>query len=744
MGKMSGTSSNNKGNQFGAFGGVFTPSILTILGVIMFLRTGYIVGQGGVFLALIILVLAELIVLATASSMSAIATNTPVYGGGAYFLISRSIGPQFGGAIGIILFLAQGLSVPFYIIGFSQSVVQSFPVIKPYLAIIALLTTLLLFTVAYLSAQVAIRIQYVVMALLTLSLVTMFGGAILRFDPALLMENWSALTTPDYIGFGNIFAIFFPAVTGILAGINMSGDLKDPGRSLVKGTFAAITVGGIIYGGQMILSGGSQMRTDLLERPFQIYLNQALFGFSFLVMGGVFAATLSSALGSYLGSPRVLQAFARDEIIPFFKPFSRGSSENDEPRAAMLLTFLLTLIVIGLATRTEDIGAFDYVARIVTMFFLSTYAMINLAAFVESFGKNPSFRPRFRKFHWSIALLGLCGSVAAMFIVDVYAALIAISLIALGYFLISRRVYEAAFGDARRGFLFTLIKHSLHRLYKGTVHPKNWRPTMLVLSGNPETRASLMHFGIWLEAGRGLLTAAVILPGRLAERISDRKKTLQEMDNYFNNEGISGFSEVLVTEKFDEGLRTLIQAQSIGPIKPNTVLLGWPMQEKRIVPYVRHLSDIHAAGLNILCLIENAKVSFAGSLRIDIWWRGYKNGSLMLILAYLLTLNWEWKRVKIRVLRHVKSKQEAKKAEENIDYLIGESRVRAEKKVIISDESFKSVLDKHSENAELVLFGFSKPDEEKAHEFYKQFTDLTKNFNRVLLVNSNGEADLLA
>lgn len=735
---------NNKGNQFGTFAGVFTPSILTILGVIMFLRTGYIVGQGGIFQALIVLLLAQSIVLATAASMSAIATNTPVYGGGAYFLISRSIGPQFGGAIGIILFLAQGLSVPFYIIGFSQSMVQSFPILNPYLAIIALFTTLFLFTAAYLSAQIAIRIQYVVMGILVLAILSMFSGAILRFEAVIFIENWPVLSGPDYIGFGNIFAIFFPAVTGILAGINMSGDLKDPGRSLVKGTFAAIMVGLIIYGAQIILSGGSQVRADLLERPFQTYLNQALFGFSFLVMGGVFAATLSSALGSYLGSPRVLQAFARDDIIPFFKPFSSGSRENDEPRAAMLLTLLLTLSVIGLATRSDDIGAFDYVARIVTMFFLSTYAMINLAAFVESFGKNPSFRPRFRKYHWSIALLGLFGSVAAMFIVDVYAALIAISLVALCYFLISRRVYEAAFGDARRGFLFTLIKSSLHRLYRGRVHPKNWRPTMLVLSGNPDTRASLMRFGIWLEAGRGLLTAAVIIPGRLADKITERKKALQEMDNYFAEQKIRGFSEVLVTDKFDEGLRILIQTQSIGPIKPNTVLLGWPVQDKRIVPYVRYLADIYAAGLSILCLIENTRAPLISPMRIDIWWRGYENGSLMLILAHLLIINWEWKGAKIRVLRQVNSRQDALEAYENIETLISESRMEVDNKVIISEESFKSVLDKHSGDASLVLLGFSNPDENKANEFYEQFTDLTENLGRVLLVNSNGEADLLA
>ena len=96
--------------KFGTFAGVFVPNVLTILGVIMFLRTGWVVGQAGLTGALIILGIANLITFLTTLSLSAIATNTKVGGGGAYYLISRSLGLEIGGSIGVPLFLAQAIS----------------------------------------------------------------------------------------------------------------------------------------------------------------------------------------------------------------------------------------------------------------------------------------------------------------------------------------------------------------------------------------------------------------------------------------------------------------------------------------------------------------------------------------------------------------------------------------------------------------------------------------------------------
>ena len=225
--------------KLGTFGGVFTPSILTILGVIMFMRAGFVVGQAGIFYALLILVFSKAITTLTSFSISAVSTNTPVAGGGAYFLISRALGPEFGGAIGVALFCAQAVSVPFYILGFTEALVRSFPTMTPHFLFIALSVTSLLFLISYVGAHWAIKTQYVIMVVLAIAILAFMGGAIQQFDPGLFTENWSPAFSGKGMTFWAVFAIYFPAVTGIMAGVNMSGDLKEravpsPGERLPR------------------------------------------------------------------------------------------------------------------------------------------------------------------------------------------------------------------------------------------------------------------------------------------------------------------------------------------------------------------------------------------------------------------------------------------------------------------------------------------------------------------------------
>ncbi|MDX9724540.1 MAG: amino acid permease, partial [Myxococcota bacterium] len=581
------------GNQFGTFAGVFTPSILTILGVIMFMRAGYVVGQAGVSGALLILLAAEVIAVLTALSMSAIATNTPVRGGGAYFLISRVLGPQYGGAIGLALYIAQALSVPFYILGFTASVTQSFPSLAEHYRSIALATAGLLFVINYISSSLAIKTQYVVMTLLSLSILTFLGGAVLRFDPELLAANWSAEYSSPDLSFWVVFAVYFPAVTGFLAGVNMSGDLKDPSKSLVKGSFWAVGLGFVIYAIQIVLSGASQARPDLIARPYEMLMQNALFGASFLVIGGVFSATISSAVGSFLGAPRVLQAVARDQILPRLNVFAKGSKEKDEPRVALWLTLVLSLIVIFFAANPErdSTAAFDAIASLVTMIFLCTYGMINLAAFVESYGRNPSFRPRFRFFHWSLSLLGFLACFAVMLLIDPVAAGGAILVLSGLYAYISRRLYTSAFGDARRGFLFNIAIRSLQRLRGAKADPKNWRPTILVMAGSSTAHLTQIRYGDWLEGGCGLVTAARVIVADQVAQADRRRAALRDLEEYIEEHALSVFPEIVLAKELDEGMRVLVQAHSIGPLKSNTVVFGWPRTVERAVPFFRHLQD---------------------------------------------------------------------------------------------------------------------------------------------------------
>ncbi len=736
---------DEKKNQFGTFAGVFTPSILTILGVIMFLRAGYVIGQAGIFNTILILLAAQAISLLTALSMSAVATNTPVAGGGAYFLISRALGPQFGGAIGLALFLAQALSVPFYVLGFANALVTDVPSLTPWFGVIALGTAIVLFAINWISSGAAIRFQYVVMTLLGLAIFVFLGGALKRFDLATFQTNLGPGYTDAGIGFWVVFAIYFPAVTGILAGVNMSGDLKDPARSLVRGTLAAILVGFVVYLLEVILCGGSTSRSDLIESPYAMLRTNALFRAGFLVSGGVFAATISSAVGSLLGAPRVLQALARDRIFRILNPFAHGSKGTDEPRAGLALTLGLALVVILLVSGQESMAAFDLIASIVSMFFLCTYGMINLAAFVESFGANPSFRPRFRFFHWTTSLLGAVTCLVAMMLIDAMAASIAVLTVAGIYVFLSRRVFRSAFGDARRGFQYALAVRALQKLRSMPPHPKNWRPTFLVMAGNTLTHMTLMRYAVWMEGGRGLVTAGQVISGDL-ETFAVRVEGLRSaLEKFLESNELAVFPEVVFAEDVDEGIRMLAQTHSIGPLKPNTVLFGWPRSAERAEAMFRHVSTIAALGKSVVVVVEKGLPSMQRNhRRVDIWWRGEQNGSLMATLAHLLVQNWEWRRSQVRVLRVIGDEAGRESSQEAVQSLIEAARIRAEACVIVSTEPFREVFHRHSAKADVVFLGLQPPDVAASLETYRHLNTLLEPMPTTILVRSSGEADLFA
>ena len=349
----------------GTFAGVFTPSILTILGVIMYLRFGWVVGNVGLLGTLLVVTLATSITLLTALSVAAIATDQRVRIGGAYYMISRSLGLETGGAVGIPLFVAQGLSVALYTVGFAESVAEVFPTSD--VRLVGIITTVAVAALALVSARAAIRAQYIIMGAIALSLISLVAGGSLPESPM-------GVTGPpvdDAVPFWQVFAVFFPAVTGIMAGVNMSGDLAEPEKSLPRGTFAAIGTGYLIY---MILPVILALRVSaetLVSDP--LVMRQISFWGDAIVLG-VWGATLSSAVGSILGAPRVLQALARDGVLPRALGWlGRGSGPEDEPRLGTILTLGLALVAVWF-------GNLNVIAPVLTMFFLTTYGVLNVAA----------------------------------------------------------------------------------------------------------------------------------------------------------------------------------------------------------------------------------------------------------------------------------------------------------------------------------------------------------------------------
>ena len=731
-------------NRLGTFGGVFTPSILTILGVIMFMRAGYVTGEAGIMHTLLILLIAKTISGLTTLSISAVSTNTPVAGGGAYFLISRALGPEFGGAIGLALFSAQSISVPFYILGFTESLVRAFPGASDHFQTIALATAAVLFLISYTGAKWAIKTQYVIMAVLGLSILAFLGGAAFHFNSTLFIENFSSKYSGPSITFWTVFAIYFPAVTGIMAGVNMSGDLENPGRSIPLGTMAAVGTGFVIYALQILLCGGAQTRFQLLGASFETLGEQALFGAGFLVVAGVFAATLSSAIGSFLGAPRVLQAVARDDVLFPLRPFARGSARGDEPHRALILTLAITFGIVFWAGKDPGGGAFNVLAAVVTMFFLYTYGMVNLAAFVESFAGNPSFRPRFKYYHWGPALCGAIACAITAFLIDPVAAVLAAIFLFILYSFLRKKVLQVRFGDARWGFTYSRVRNNLLKLAKMSADPKNWRPTVLVLLGNPENHLTMAMYALWIGEERGLVTLARVLVGDLNEISNLRDTAVTQLERFLKENDFDALPTVVVSPSLDEGLNSLVQGNTIGPLRPNIVLMGWSYDEERFDSFVRLLNSVRLLKKSIILINDNGLPASKTSRRIDIWWRGRENGSLMVIIAHLLSLNWEWSGVHIRILRLIGDEEGREPASNALRDLVNDARVDAEVMVLVSDSPFHKVLHRHSKDASVVLMGFNVPEEKDIESFRDRFEEMLPDLPTTLLVCSSGEADLLA
>ena len=733
--------------KFSTFDGVFTPTILTILGVVMFMRAGFVVGHAGIYGALAILVIAKAITTLTGLSISAIATNTEVKGGGAYYLISRSLGPEFGGAIAITIFLSQALSIPFYLLGFSEAVVNTFPELDPYFDIIAYAVFAFIAFFSLRGASIVIKAQFVIMAIVILSIASFLIGAAMKFDPQTFAANTMPLEGSTY-GFWVLFAIYFPAVTGILSGVNMSGDLKNPARSIPIGALGAIFTAFAIYAAQIILWGGASPRDALTGDSYKTLTDLWPYFTTILVVAGMFAATLSNILATILGAPRVLQSLAQDKLLKPVNMFAKVTAAG-EPRRALFLTIAICVTVLYAACRggSGGGGALNVMASVVAMFFLWTYGIINLAAFVESFSRNPSFRPRFKFFHWFAALTGAVASFAVTFIIDFKAAVMAGVVLAGIFFYVRKYVMSASFGDARRGFIYSRTRDNLLTLSSLPVHAKNWRPTIVTFTGNPEEHLHLIKYADWLSSGRGILTIASMVRGNFAEMAGTRAGYLASFNEFLGKNRVKAFPEVLVTPDFNAGISHFLQSNSIGPIKPNLAIFGWSGEASRAPSYMHGI--LTAASLNMsVGLIYGRDLpdpKERRGRRIDIWWRGERNGSLMVILAYLLTLNPEWSGAKMRILRVVYTLEEMGGALNELEQLIDAARMDIDIEPILSDDSFPNLLRKYSGSSTVVFLGFSAAPGVDPARFQETCASLLGGMtNTVIMIQSTGEADLLS
>jgi amino acid transporter len=707
-----------KSNGLGTFGGVFTPSILTILGVIMYLRFGWVVGNVGLLGTLIIVTLATSITFLTSLSIASIATDQKVKTGGAYYMISRSLGIESGGAIGVSLYFAQALSVALYTVGFAESVVAVFPNLnEKWLGII---TTIIITGIALGSAKAAIRAQYVIMVGIAISLIALFFGSPIEETQ---IELWGA-AGGEGVGFWTVFAVFFPAVTGIMAGVNMSGDLKDPKKSIPRGTFAAIGVGYLIYMTLPILLANSAEAKTLIADPL-VMRKISFWGDSILI--GVWGATLSSAMGSIMGAPRVLQALAKDDMLPkFLKWVGKGSGEYDTPRYGTLFTLAIVLVVVW-------IGNLNAIAPILTMFFLTTYGVLNIAAGTERFLGSPSFRPTF-KVNWIFSLLGAISCFAVMLLINFPAALITFLFIGLLFFWIKRRRMQTSWGSINRGVRMAIIRRNLIRLGDEEKDAKNWRPNPIVLAGSPSRRWHLIEFANNFTQHQGILTVASVLTDSNVQEghIQSMKENIKE---FMTKRGVEGLVKVYPAKNRFEGIENFVSAYGLGSLEPNSIILGECTQDADTPEFCKMIGRFYEMKRNVLIVHRGqGEVPFGKKIKIDVWWGGLKgNGGLMMILSYLLKQSIDWRQARLCIKMVVDTKQAVSKAQHNLKEIVRDIRIEAEIDIIAAEgQSFDHILAESSAYSDLIFLGLAVPDD-KFESYFRQMQERVKELPTTIL-----------
>ncbi|KAL9968356.1 hypothetical protein ACROYT_G026717 [Oculina patagonica] len=614
--------------KFGWLKGVMLRCLLNIWGVMLYLRLTWVAGQAGIGWSTVIIVLSAVVTMFTTLSMSAVCTNGEVKGGGAYYLISRSLGPEFGGSIGLIFSVANAVAVALYVVGFAETVKD---LIKEnggdvevlgelnIIRIVGILTVILLLCVTLVGLEWVVRTQMFLLCILLVSIVDVIIGTFMGpqndkssargfigLDLNLFKENFG----PAYRegeNFFSVFAVFFPAATGILAGVNISGDLKDAQKGIPKGTLWAILISTIVYvlldwlaaacvlrdASGVILAAAVNQTMNATSAPphqcaadfsceyglmndFQVMEKIAAWGP--IVTGGIFAATLSSALASLVGAPKTFQALCKDNIFPGIHYFGTGVGPGDEPRRGYILTFLIAGAFIA-------IGELNVIAPVISNFFLMSYALINYAVFAASLGKSPGWRPSFKYYNMWVSLMGALVCIVIMFLINWWAALVTIVIIIALYKYVDYKKPEVNWGSSAQAYTYIRALRFTYRLNAVEEHVKNFRPQCLVLTGSPKSRPDLVHLVSHITRNRGLMVCGQVKIGPFGT-VSGYE------DSWLKQNKIRAFHTICSAPNFREGVRVMLQTVGLGKMKPNTVVLGYKRDWKKLLKSAKGRQDV--------------------------------------------------------------------------------------------------------------------------------------------------------
>jgi amino acid transporter len=699
-----------KEEGLGTLSGVFFPNILQMLGVILFLRLGWITGHVGLGAMLLIILFSSGLLLLTGLSMSSIVTNMPIRGGGSYYIISRSLGIELGAAIGALLSAAQILTISLCISGFVLSLNLWFPTVPANLT--KTLTLSILMLISYFSTTLAVRMQLFIFFTVLVSLFSIFTGSSANI-PATMVP----ISTAVPLTFWAAFALFFPATTGIESGMSLSGELRNPSRSLPMGTLVSILFAFVIYSSLAIFLSMNVNKELLISYPMIVCHLTRL---TPIVVLGIWSATLSSALGGVLGAPRTLQAIAKDGMLP---KFLVGSATSNLPRSAMITTFVIALFL-TLFTNINQL------IPVLTMICLMTYTLINTIAFFESLAQNPSWRPIVKTPLW-VPFAGSLGCIIAMFMFNPGISFLVLTFLFLLTLWAAQKKNKGSWNDIRYALFSFFARLTTEKLIGLQNNAKSWRPNLLAFIDPSLMQENLIDFSHSLNHSKGFLTFATTLPTS-----EGTNKLFQEKLNlFFQNHQISGFSHVNYDDDPLNGLKNMVDNYGLGPLKPNTLIL--PAEEA----YLHLLPRFYRQEKNILLanLTNPPK-----NKKIQLWWRGRYVGNfeLCLALAYLLQNSALWKRGEIHINTLVRNEEKkGKVAEAFAEY---EQVLRLPNlhfnPIVDPATDFYATLAKHASDADLIFVGIRAPLEGESDEDYVRtlhdILEKTKTIPNTLLVLS--------
>ncbi len=725
---------------------VFLTAIATILGAIMFLRFGYSVGNIGLLGTLAVVLVGHLVTIPTALAIAEIATNQKVEGGGEYFIISRSFGLNIGGSVGIALFLSQAISVAFYIVAFAQA----FDPVISHAATswgidisdkrIFSIPTLILLAVLMLTkgADIGVKALYVVVATLAVSLFMFFLGSGSYDAPTGVDILTNRVEQPD--PFFLVFAICFPAFTGMTAGVGLSGDLKDPKKSIPLGTLLATVIGMVTYVAIAYKLAISASPADL-DADQLVMSKIAVWGP--IIPIGLAAATISSALGSIMVAPRTLQALASDNLFPA-KPINgwlaRGKGALAEPVNASIVVVLIAFCFLL-------IGDVDFVAQIISMFFMVTYGSICLISFLQHWAADPSYRPTFKS-RWYISLLGFLMCVWLMFSMSPGYAVASVAVMIILYMSITAYTKEKrGMAIIFQGAIFQLSRKLQVFLQKTEKEERTaWRPSIVCFGHESFRRLGVFELLRWLSARYGFGTYIHFIKGYLSkDSHHSAREALDRLIKMAHLSESNFYIDTLVSPSTTSAIAQIIQLPGISGKENNMILFEYDRDRaENLADIIDNYQLVRSADFDV-CILGSSDRGFGYRNEIHVWLtsRDFDNANLMILLAFIVLGHEDWKRGLIK-LYAVFPESELEDQYESLLELVQAGRLPITRNNIVvlpqpEGKEVKQIIQENSSDADLTIIGF------RGESLKARGSSVFEGYDKVgniLFVNSTHEKEI--